>query len=86
MLLRYEFATRMLLEATTLTAHVCRGCPSCADKAHTVNGDGGAEACAVRTHAACTSTLVALRPPLRVCELCFKISFLALGSRSTSDS
>ena len=59
---------------------------ACADKAHTVNGDGGAEACAVRTHAACTSTLVALRPPLRVCEPFFKISFLALGSRSTSGS
>ena len=59
---------------------------ACADKAHTVNGDGGAEACAVRTHAACTSTLVALRPPLRVCEPFFKISFLALGSLSTSGS
>ena len=57
---------------------------ACADKAHTVKGDGVAEACAVRTHAACTSTLVALRPPLRVCEPFFKISFLALGSRSTS--
>ena len=30
---------------------------ACANKAHTVNGDGVAEACAVRTHAACTSTL-----------------------------
>ena len=59
---------------------------ACADKAHTVKGDGVAEACAVRTHAACTSTLVALRPPLRVCEPFFKISFLALGSRSTSGS
>ena len=57
---------------------------ACADKAHTVKGDGVAEVCAVRTHAACTSTLVALRPPLRVCEPFFKISFLALGSRSTS--
>ena len=55
-------------------------------KAHTVKGDGVAEACAVRTHAACTSTLVALRPPLRVCEPFFKISFLALGSRSTPGS
>ena len=27
--------------------------------------------------------VVALRPPLRVCEPFFKISFLALGSRST---
>ena len=43
-------------------------------KAHTVKGDGVAEACAVRTHAACTSTLVALRPPLQVCEPFFKIS------------
>ena len=51
-----------------------------------MKGDGVAEACAVRTHAACTSTLVALRPPLRVCEPFFKISFLALGSRSTSGS
>ena len=51
-----------------------------------VKGDGVAEACAVRTHAACTSTLVALRPPLRGCEPFFKISFLALGSRSTSGS
>ena len=59
---------------------------TCADKAHTVKGDGVAEACAVRTHAACTSTLVALRPPRRVCEPFFKISFLALGSRSTSGS
>ena len=53
---------------------------ACADKAHTVNGDGGAEACAVSTHAACTSTLVALRPPLRVCKPFFKLSFLTLGS------
>jgi len=30
--------------------------------------------------------VVALRPPLRVCEPFFKISFLALGSRSTSGS
>ena len=59
---------------------------ACANKAHTVKGDGVAEACAVRTHAACTSTLVALRPPLRGCEPFFKISFLALGSRSTSGS
>ena len=59
---------------------------ACANKTHTVKGDGVAEACAVRTHAACTSTLVALRPPLRVCEPFFKISFLALGSRSTSGS
>ena len=51
-----------------------------------MKGDGVAEACAVRTHAACTSTQVALRPPLRVCESFFKISFLALGSRSTSGS
>ena len=71
-----------------LRCHVLRSCRSvaCADKAHTVKGDGVAEACAVRTHAACTSTLVALRPPLRVCEPFFKISFLALGSRSTSGS
>ena len=64
-----------------LRCHVLRSCRSvaCADKAHTVKGDGVAEACAVRTHAACTSTLVALRPPLRVCEPFFKISFLALG-------
>ena len=55
-------------------------------QAHTVKGDGVAEACAVRTHAACTSTLVALRPPLRGCEPFFKISLLALGSRSTSGS
>ena len=71
-----------------LRCHVLRSCRSvaCADKAHTVKGDGVAEARAVRTHAACTSTLVALRPPLRVCEPFFKISFLALGSRSTSGS
>ena len=70
-----------------MRCHVLRSCAgaaliACADKAHTVNGDGVAEACAVRTHAACTLTLVALRPPLRVCEPFFNISFLALGSRS----
>ena len=53
---------------------------ACANKAHTVKLDGVAEACAVRTHAACTSTLVALRPPLPVCEPFFKISFLAQGA------
>ena len=36
------------------------------------------------SHRPCS--LVALRPPLRVCEPFFKISFLALGSRSTSGS
>ena len=36
---------------------------ACADKAHKVDGDGGAEACCSTPQAAGTSTLVALRPP-----------------------
>ena len=40
--------------------------PACADKAHKVDGDGGARACPRTPHAAGTSTLVALRPPLGV--------------------
>jgi hypothetical protein len=35
---------------------------ACANKTHTVKGDGVAEACAVRTHAAFTSTLLPGRP------------------------
>ena len=36
---------------------------ACADKAHKVDGDGGAEACCSTPQAAGISTLVALRPP-----------------------
>ena len=39
---------------------------ACADKAHKVDGDGGARACSFTPHAAGTSTLVALRPPTGV--------------------
>ena len=37
---------------------------ACADKAHKVDGDGGAEACCSTPQTAGTSTLVALQPPL----------------------
>ena len=59
---------------------------ACADKAHKVDGDGGAQACSSTPQAAGTSTLVALRPPLGVCYPRYQISFLALGSRSTPAS
>ena len=59
---------------------------ACADKAHQVDGDGGAEACSSTPQAASTSTLVALRPPLGAWDPRCQTSFLALGSRSTSVS
>ena len=59
---------------------------ACADKAHQVDGDGGAEACSSTPQAASTSTLVALQPPLGAWDLRYQISFLAVGSRSTSAS
>jgi hypothetical protein len=60
---------------------------ACANKTHTVKGDGVAEACAVRTltqpaHRPCS--LVALRPPLRVCEPFFKISSWPSAAAETS--
>ena len=54
---------------------------ACADKAHKVDGDGGAQACSSTPQAAGTSTLVALRPPLGAWYPRYQISFLALGSR-----
>ena len=56
---------------------------ACADKAHKVDGDGGAQVCSSTPQTAGTSTLVALRPPLGACDPRYQISFLALGSRST---
>ena len=53
---------------------------ACADKAHQVDGDGGAEACSSTPQAASTSTLVALQPPLGACDARCQTSFLALGS------
>ena len=53
---------------------------ACADKAHQVDGDGGAEACSSTPQAASTSTLVALQPPLGACGPRCQTSFLALGS------
>ena len=53
---------------------------ACADKAHQVDGDGGAEACSSTPQAASTSTLVALQPPLGACDPRCQTSFLALGS------
>ena len=50
---------------------------ACADKAHQVDGDGGAEACSSTPQAASTSTLVALQPPLGACDPRCQTSFLA---------
>ena len=57
---------------------------ACADKAHKVDGDGGARACSFTPYAAGTSTLVALRPPLGFCYPRYQISFL--GPRQPLDS
>ena len=59
---------------------------ACARKAHKVEDDGGAEACSGAPQAACLTTLVTLRPLLGVSYPWYQISFLALGSRSTSAS
>ena len=53
---------------------------ACADKAHQVDGDGGAEACSSTPQAASTSTLVALQPPLGACDPRCQTSFLALAA------
>ena len=49
---------------------------ACTDKAHKVDGDGGAQACSGTPHAAGTSTPVALRPSLRCSRRVLKISYL----------
>eukprot|EP00964_Phaeocystis_antarctica_P059979 scaffold35716_cov54-Phaeocystis_antarctica.AAC.1 len=59
---------------------------ACADKAHKVDGDGGARACSRAPHAAGTSTLVALMPPSGVGGPSIQTSCLALSSRSTAGS
>ena len=51
---------------------------ACADKAHKVDGDGGARACSLTSHAAGSSTLVALRPPTGVRGPSTQTSFLAV--------
>ena len=53
---------------------------ACADKAHKVDGDGGAQACSSTPQAAGTSTLVALRPPLGAWDPRNQISFLAASA------
>ena len=58
---------------------------ACADKAHKVDGDGGAQACSSTPQAAGTSTLVALRPPLGVCYPRYYPD-LVLGPRQPLDS
>ena len=50
---------------------------ACADKAHKVDGDGGAQVCSSTPQAAGTSTLIALRPPLGACDPRYQTSFLA---------
>jgi len=59
---------------------------ACARKAHTVEDDGGAEACSSTPQAACRSTMTTLRPLLGVSYPWYQISSLALGRRSTPAS
>ena len=59
---------------------------ACARKAHKVEDDGGDEACSGAPQAAWLTTLATLRPLLGVSDPWHQISFLALGSRSTSAS
>ena len=81
------------LSSFSITCHVHSSGPAsawiaCADKVHRVNSQVTAGLRRpVRTHAACISTLIALRPSLgsvRCCDHSCKITFLALGRRLTS--
>ena len=49
---------------------------ACADKAHKVDGDGGAQACSSTPQAAGTSTLIALWPLLGACDPRYQTSFI----------
>jgi hypothetical protein len=59
---------------------------ACACKAHKVEDNGGDEACSGAPQAAMLTTLDTLRPLLGVSSPWYQISFLALGSCSTSAS
>ena len=78
----------LLPPATSFSSGPASAWIACADKVHRVNSQVTAGLRRpVRTHAACISTLIALRPSLgsvRCCDHSCKITFLALGRRLTS--